>query len=74
VVFSDDITLAWTSYVQPRFDEFEDVTTISEGGVESDVSDLPALTVTVRLRYDSTPPDGVEKRDTSLLTGLLVGF
>ncbi len=73
-VLSDHVTLTWTSYVQPRFDAFDDLKTIGEGGLESEVNDLLALTMTLRLRYDSAPPDGVEKRDTFFLTGLRVDF
>jgi hypothetical protein len=74
VAFSGDITLTWTSYAQPRFDDFSDLKTVGEGRFEFDVNEMLALTATARLRYDSAPPDGVMKRDTSLLTGLLMDF
>jgi hypothetical protein len=72
--FNDDASLVWTSYVQPRFDAFDDLKTIGEGGLEFEVTDLLALTLTMRLRYDSAPPDGVEKRDTLFMTGLRMDF
>jgi hypothetical protein len=65
-------TIAWTTYLQPRFDDFGDLKTLNDGELETDLVGQLALTVTVRLRYDSRPPDGIEKRDTLLMMGLRV--
>ena len=68
--FGKGATLAWTTYLQPRFDDFGDVKALNDGELETDLVGRLALTVTVRLRYDGQPPDGVEKRDTLVLTGV----
>jgi hypothetical protein len=62
--------LAWTTYLQPRFDDFGDMKTLNDGELETDLVGRLSLTVTLRFRYDSRPPDGVEKRDTLFTTGL----
>jgi hypothetical protein len=68
----ESTTLAWTTYLQPRFDDFGDLKTLNDGELETDLVSRLALTVTIRLRYDGRPPDGIEKRDTLVLTGLRV--
>jgi len=74
VPISDESALVWTAYVQPRFDDFGDLKTLSEGAVETALTDVLTLTVAARLRYDSAPPDGVVKRDTFFMTGLGIQF
>lgn len=74
VPLSEKSAVVWTAYVQPRIDDFKNLKTLSEGGVETKLTDLLTLTVAARLRYDSAPPDGVVKRDTFLLTGIGIQF
>jgi hypothetical protein len=74
IPLSDTSAIVWTAYVQPRFDDFEDLKTLSEGRIETELTDVLSLTIAARLRYDSAPPDGVVKRDTFLLTGIGIQF
>jgi hypothetical protein len=64
--------LTWTTYLQPRFDDFGDLKALNDGELETDLVGRLALTVTLRLRYDGRPPDGIEKHDTLFMTGLRV--
>ncbi|UCG50961.1 MAG: DUF481 domain-containing protein, partial [Candidatus Latescibacterota bacterium] len=70
--FNDRAGATWIAYVQPRFDAFEDVRVLGEGGLESKFTDLLSLTLTLRVRYDGAPPDGVNKYDTFVATGLRI--
>jgi hypothetical protein len=74
VPLSESSAIVWTAYIQPRFDDFSDLKTLSEGGVETGLTKVLTLTVAARLRYDSAPPDGVYQRDTLFLTGIGLKF
>jgi hypothetical protein len=67
-------SLVWIAYVQPRFRDFGDVRVLSEATLGAGLRDKLTLTATLRIRYDSTPPDGVEDLDMVLLSGLHVEF
>lgn len=68
--FGEKTTLTWTTYVQPRFDEFEDYKAITDAELDTDLVGRFGLRVTLRVRYDSRPPDTIEKRDIFFATGL----
>jgi hypothetical protein len=59
-----------TSYIQPRFDDFGDVRVLHDLSVATPVTDRLAMTVSVDMRYDSGPPDGLSGLDARLRTGL----
>jgi hypothetical protein len=74
MLFSKRAGATWITYLQPRFDAFEDLRMLGEGGLESTLTDLLSLTLTLRLRYDSAPPDGIQKYDTFVAAGLELGI
>jgi hypothetical protein len=70
--FDERVTLTWTAYAQPRFDDFADVRVLSESSLGVALSETLTLTTTFRLRHDGDPPDGIEDLDTRLSTGLAI--
>ncbi|WP_373046667.1 DUF481 domain-containing protein [Vulgatibacter sp.] len=68
---TDGIALTHTTYVQPKFDEFDDYRLLSETAAILDVKTWLAVKLAFTSAYDSEPPDGVEKLDTSFTTSLL---
>jgi hypothetical protein len=70
--FNEETALIWTSYLQPRFDDFGDLKMLGEGVLETELTKVFSLTVTGRFRYDSVPPERIAKLDTLLAVGLLV--
>lgn len=74
IPISEKSAIVWSAYIQPRFDNFEDLKTLSEGGIETQLTGVLTLTFLGRLRYDSAPPDGVVKRDTFVMTGIGIQF
>ncbi len=67
---ADQVVVTSTSYIQPRFDDFGDVRVLHDLSVATPVTDRLAMTVSVDMRYDSGPPDGLSALDARLRTGL----
>lgn len=70
----DNVTAAWTAYVQPRFDDFDDVRLLNDMSVGVKVSDALLVSTTFRARYDGRPPDDIDDLDTRLATGIAITF
>ena len=74
VGFNEQTALAWTIYVQPQFDDPADVRVLSESRLGVELRRPVSLMVTVRMRYDSRPPDGTQSLDTTLKSGIAIEF
>lgn len=59
-----------TTYVQPRFDRFDDVRVLNETEVMARVAEALLLGVTASVLYDTQPPLGVVTTDLRLLATL----
>jgi hypothetical protein len=66
--------LVQTAYAQPRFDRPKDVRILDELSLELSVFEWFQLTMSFGLRYDSDPPDTVEKLDVQLKNGFKLAF
>lgn len=73
-VDADPVAGSCIVYAQPRFDRFEDVRILSEATLSVKVSRAVDLRNTVRFRWDSRPPDGIEDTDLRLETGIAVSL
>jgi hypothetical protein len=61
-------------YVQPQIDDVEDVRMLSDVAVSIRVTEAIAMESRVNSRFDSRPPDGIERGDLALKTGISVAF
>ena len=71
---ADQVLITSTTYAQPRFDDFGDVRILEDLRLATPVTDRLAMTVTIGMRYDSRPPDGLASLDARLRTGLTYSF
>lgn len=71
---NDKTAVHATGYVQPQVDDFEDVRVIGTGSLETALAGHFSLTVSLRVRHDSRPPDTIKRTDTRLDTGVVVSF
>jgi hypothetical protein len=67
---SDNALLALTLYGQPRADDWTDLRSIGEAGLEVELSRVLSLLVSLTSRYDSEPVGDVEEWDISLVNTL----
>ena len=74
VAFDDRIGWSSTTYVQPDFGDFADVRILCDTNLNVDLNRRLSLVVSFRLRYDSDPPETIEKTDTRLGTGLALRY
>jgi putative salt-induced outer membrane protein YdiY len=65
-----NLDLTSTLYYQPRFSELDDFRILEEAALTVDLSAWMALSIRYTLRYDSTPPAGVNKSDQKITQGL----
>ncbi len=76
--FSSNISgnsrLSVVIYAQPRLDNFEDLRLLSENHLKAGLTDKLSLSLSVSLRYDSKPPDGVKDTDTNTKVGFTFRF
>jgi hypothetical protein len=70
VVPSENVVITSTSYLQPEFRNPADVRVLENLRLRASVTETLALVIVFDLRYDSRPPDGIARLDTSLRTGL----
>jgi putative salt-induced outer membrane protein YdiY len=54
----------------PTADDFSDYLLISEVGVEAAMNSRLSLRVVLQDKYDSTPGEGLEKNDLTLIAGI----
>lgn len=66
--------LFWTIYIQPRFDDPEDVRILNEARLGVELNHSLSLAMTLRMHYDSRPPDGKHSLDTALKSGIAIDF
>jgi len=70
----EQVSILETVYVQPRLDDLQDVRLLGELALTSKLATHVALTNSLTVAYDRTPPDGVEQFDMQLKIGVLVTF
>lgn len=70
MVVPDTLTLLGTTYIQPRFDDFEDVQVLSEWFLDFHVNKYFSLGPDVLIRYDSQPPGDLKALDYGLYNNL----
>lgn len=71
---SDAVTLNFTVYIQPRFDDFGDVRLVNDSAIEISLSDRLSYTTTLSLRHDSRPPGSIKPTDILIRNGLKIKF
>ena len=71
---TENTVLASTTYYQPAFGDMSDYRALQEAAVRVRMSERLSLILSANVRYDSEPPDGVEKREAVYQTGLSVEF
>jgi len=71
----EHLVVSSTTYVQPSLkDVFGDMRILENLRVSASVTERLDLTVTLDVRYDSGPPDGIEGLDTRMRTGLTYSY
>jgi hypothetical protein len=63
-----------TAYAQPRFDALDDVRLLVDGSLGAELVTRLSLVNTLKLRYDSEPPDGIEALDLAFKSGIELSF
>lgn len=71
---STGVAIVETVYAQPRIDDPRDVRILGELSVHSKLTQRIALKDSFNVAYDRTPPDGVQRYDTSLEASVIVTF
>jgi len=71
---SDSAFLVNSAYVQPRIDDFNDTRLLDEMEVQSAITKRLALSMSMSLRYDGRPPDGVKSTDLEIRNTLKIIF
>ena len=64
--------ISTTTYVQPRVDATSDLRVLNQTALSVGLTRWVRLRVQTNLRYDSRPPDGVERTDFSIENGLVL--
>ncbi|NIM52611.1 MAG: DUF481 domain-containing protein [Gemmatimonadales bacterium] len=72
--FNERATLLWIVYVQPQLDEIKDLRILSDTSLGAELAGPTSLLVSLRMHYDSRPPDGKESLDTTIRTGVTIEF
>jgi hypothetical protein len=67
---NDNFVVTSTTYVQPEFRNPGDVRVLENLRLASSITESLALSVSFDLRFDSDPPDGISRLDTTLRTGV----
>ena len=74
VVPTEDFVITSTTYMQPKYDDFNDLRMLGKIRLATPVTDELALTISFNMRYDSGPPDGISALDTTLRTGITYAY
>ncbi len=69
-----DAALMSTTYYQPASGNPEDYRLLEQAALKVKLTDLLSLVVSYNLRFDSDPPLGVEKRDSTFKTSFSLEF
>ncbi len=70
----EHLSLSMTTYVQPWIVHPGDLRILENLQLAVGITREIAMSVRFDLRYDSRPPDGIESLDTTLHTGVSIGF
>ncbi len=70
----EQVSIVETIYAQPRLGDPSDFRLLGELSVATKLSKRIALTDSLTIAYDRTPPDGIKRLDTQLTVGVLVTF
>jgi putative salt-induced outer membrane protein YdiY len=71
---NENTALISASYYQPAFEGADDYRMLEQAAMRVKINDTLSLVVSANYRYDSQPPIGVEKRDTTYTTALSLEF
>ena len=71
---NEQVHLVWTTYLQPRINEFKDIRILSETDLIIRLGKHFSLAISFRMRYDSQPPHGIKLLDTAIKTGLVLNY
>lgn len=71
---SANTVLASTTYYQPKFGATSDYRALQQAAARVRISDRLALVVSADYSFNSRPPEGVSKRETTYRTSLSVDF
>lgn len=74
ISLTDAFTAGSTTYVQPRFDRFEDYRILNENYVEAGITDVISTKVSTWMRHDSEPPDDVKRTDFLITNAFVAKF
>ncbi len=61
-------------YFQPSMDDFDDYRSLADSNLSFSVSGRFSFIVSMNLRYDSKPPEGIKKADLEIKNGMSVNF
>ena len=61
-------------YFQPSLDDFEDYRGLADSNLSFSVSDRFSFMLSLNLRYDSKPPEGIKKADLEIKNGMSVNY
>jgi hypothetical protein len=74
IVTGESFVVTSTSYIQPRVSRPGDVRVLENMRIGASVTDRVSLTVAFDLRFDSEPPDGIARLDSTLRTGVTYSY
>jgi len=72
IAAAEALALRSVAYVQPRWDQFDDVRVLEELELQVAISDYVAIVHSLSFRYDSEPPSTVRDHDLDLKVGVRV--
>ena len=72
--FGEQTQLLSSSYYQPKISESNDFRILERAGLSVPLAEKLSLQLSIDVSYDSEPPLGVRKTDTSYRTGISYQF
>ena len=70
----ENLSFVSVTYYQPKLDSWDDYKIVSENALNIDAGKLVDLYIKFNVRYDSFPPDGIKKTDTTTKMGISFKF
>ena len=70
----ENLSFVSVTYYQPKLDDWNDYKIVSENALVIDPGKLVDLYIKFNLRFDSFPPDGIKKNDTTTKMGISFKF
>jgi hypothetical protein len=74
LIVSETTVLTSTTYFQPALSGLGDYRALEDFQLSTRITDELALRVTLDMRYDSDPPDGLTALDARLRTGVTYSY